>query len=141
MFVEVFARASEGPSEFRLFLRVVNLVENLELSLGHHHLFDDSVFEFDINGKYSNSDFVMNARPAGATIRNRHDSFTREHVPCANNRMACEWYLARWRIDSEPAQNIRSIFSRFRIWWKDEDRLGEIHLSGDLHHIFVVDTF
>ena len=46
--------------------------------------------------------------------------------------MACKRELNPRREDSDP--RMTSCF-----WWQDEDRLGEVHLAGELSHRLVVD--
>src|SRR5882672_9159256 len=104
-FVKVFYGQTQRPCDLRLLVWVVNLTVDLKLSLRHYHLHRHAIFEFDVNRKDTNADFMMNARPAIATFGERDNSFARQRVPRTDNWMPGKRNFACGREDSETAQH------------------------------------
>src|SRR5829696_2213477 len=104
--VEIFAIQAESACDFGLFVRIVDLVDDFEGALSHHHLDGLSIFEFDIDRQNTDADFVKDPLPAVAAVRQWDHAFACQGSPGADNRMARKRNLAHGRKDTQASQRL-----------------------------------
>jgi hypothetical protein len=121
-------RQTERERQLIEILFILHPVEKLRLRLRHHHMLDLLGRATQLDRKQSDIALVQQT---GHRASQRHQPQLRQEIKCPDHRMAGKGQLLRRREDPQPDH--RRLVGRR----KHEDRLGEVHLPGDLLELIV----